>query len=858
MWSHTFDKYLAQYKNYNEFEIRFRDINNAALVSYKNHMGDNAIVETTLNVISSNQNKNYIQTCIFDPTNIDKPAKKKIGVIKDVLYTEVFKEPSINRSFKLSLSKEQQVELSKLPPVTSKTIYRFKYRYSYKLNEYFRVDLTKTKTLLSKDVKNLVSEKLAFFKESFENIDKSKGHVAELEIEYIGNDNSKITEEMVKDAIINVVKIIDPYYSDKALIEELKIVGNYYYSSNARVNILARNNKLTLKSVTNQAKTLTKNSYLSIFPPIGYFLTDKADGEHCVIIIQDSYVKILSSHLEIIKLQRPLNTLIIAEGEMIFDTKTDKFTYHLFDVLVFKTLSLINMSFNTRMNYLIPVQSILNSIINVRVKKFYQITDEKSIKLNVHKILNEKREYNIDGIILNEPDKSYPNMNIYKWKPYENNTIDFYVRLVPTPFCYQYKQIPGKQLYVLFVTSDLFFWKQSRIPLLDYYQIIFYDIIETTDLSGQTRPASSIIPLQFSPKDSPMVYLYWHDEKDNIDGEIVEMGRNPENTDWIMLKRRRDRQTDLNTGKYFGNKFQTAEGAWQNIINPFPVNQLYEINTSYFKTMKSDMMKPLTLFHSKIKDFLIKRAADANFVIELGAGRGADLRRYLSYNINELLCVDNDRNALSELSSRYYNIIRRQTLFNTRVRTLLCDLSNKSVAFETIRKFILEMMKEKNIAFDIGTGKLIQYKADYIYSHFSLHYYATPYEELAKFINLLLKPGGYFIFTCFSAKRVNEFLKDQPSKKWKIVTDNGDIKYELTLIDKDHVEVLLPFTGGEKYREFLIDIDLLIEKFINTNTFELAEKENFSAKNEMIENMDENDKKFSFLYDWVILKKKSE
>ena len=79
--------------------------------------------------------------------------------------------------------------------------------------------------------------------------------------------------------------------------------------------------------------------------------------------------------------------------------------------------------------------------------------------------------------------------------------------------------------------------------------------------------------------------------------------------------------------------------------------------TTYFRQNKADEFKAATGMNSIIKALLFD-LLKGHTLLDIAAGRGADLRRYAEFK--NVVAVDNDAAALSELSRRRFDIISRQ------------------------------------------------------------------------------------------------------------------------------------------------------------------------------------------------------
>lgn len=577
--------------------------------------------------------------------------------------------------------------------------------------------------------------------------------------------------------------------------------------------------KLTLKNILNAAKSLTKSDYYQdVYPPLGWFITDKADGERCVVYAVKDTINVVYKDIETVTVPSISKTIVDCELIKTYDGKR---MLGIFDVLYSNDQNLTEMFIEDRMSY---AQAALSAIkeplagigIEAYIKEYVQIG--QPIEESVLKVYNTKRPYKTDGLILTSQTGDYYKTNNYKWKPTEENTIDFMVIRCP-PLLMGFKEKskrPGYTLYVLMNGMNDIRRKQYGITLWDSYS-------EDTGID-KSKP---YIPVLFQSVLWPYAYLYYHkDTEDSVDlhGLVCEFSVNKaaadtlksafsrgavdSNLDLWHLNRIRDDRSVL-AGE-FGNDFSIAEQIFSGVIDPFALEDLWLGNSSYFEKTRDLMYRA----PNKFKRFVIKKAFEkylgaGQIVLDVAAGRGADIAPYMSSGISRLVAIDIDPTALVELIRRSMDpgILNLRRGSSMKLNVLVSDITGNP---NVNRKAIIDRFAVENV--------------NVIVCNFAFHYFCvntTAVANALSFISDMASPyeDTYFIMTVMNGAKVFELLRDvETGKSWS-VTENSLEKY---LIRKDYdaselsnfgqkISVKLPMTT-KLYQEPLCNIDAVISK----------------------------------------------
>ena len=640
----------------------------------------------------------------------------------------------------------------------------------------------------------------------------------EIEIELVNNPLIKNNDIL---AIGNkILSIINPNY-----LKELTLQNKIYEIAKfiKPAHYIKNQNKLTLKQLLPKVKTLTRFEYKNIYPPIGMYITDKADGVRAIGIYDSNKSFIISNDLKIYENNKINNyKTTIVDGELINDI------LYIFDIIVFNGENISNLFFSERIKKLENAVDILTSTgMKCKVKKYIQFTKE-NIKDSIEEIYYKDRHYDIDGLIFVKPSNSYLYTETFKWKKIEDNTIDFLVKKVPESILniepYFVKE--NYTLYLLFVGINNKLYQSFRLQLCNKYNDIFVNQKNTNAL---------YFPIQFSPSNAPTAYIYYHpnDSILEIDDNIVEFKcigncfiQNSNLVNWMPMRIREDRKIDLKNGSYYGNDYKIAETIWINYMDPFPLEQLWE-NTAdeYFMSIKLGIYNAQTSTLSYFKNTLISSIKGYQWVIDIGSGKGQDLKRYFNAKIENFIAIDNDQPSLAELVRRKY-IFAREVSSSTNVYVILADMkSDYNINIQKIHNLI-QILPENKI--------------NAIVCNLSIHYYIYTEELLINFIYFVLKllsKKGKLIITCFFGENVFNLLKDiNEGDEWKVY-DNNILKYSIQkLYSSKKIEnmgqkigVLLPFSNNIHYIEYLVNTTYLINMFEKYN-LKLLLKKNISLE----------------------------
>jgi hypothetical protein len=769
-----------------------------------------------------NEDKGSIVRCV------DLTTEKKEKCYKKNILKQYLSNNPINH--KIVLSEEIP---HKCINISETDIIRYKARISCNYSKIWRIDLTMAYTARISETINLKEAVKRLFNpiksiNDFNDEIMNNFTTWELEFECL----AKKVEMKDLEILGEICKIFNP---------SISIDINYSKSLHAVAKLLNKPYAKTIKQLTQNPLSFTRNEYMqNIYPNIeNYFICKKIDGIHTMILVKDKKCQIFAEHL----IEYPVDET----AEFILDGEFKDECLYVFDCLYDKEDN-HKKSFETKLDNIKEYTNI--------VKKYHKCTEMQmfySVKYNTYEnILTEikketqKKKLEIDGLIYTPKKEISSQMTIWKWKPIEQLSIDFLVRKAPKDILgtQHFAELKNHTLYCLFVTIDYSLMNRLGLHFMPSYKSLFANMI-----------GKKTFPIQFSTSDNPYLYTFQLDKKSEfegkIDGKIAEMTYNSDSSEWKILRIREDRDIDLKAGNYFGNYYRIAELTWQNIIMPITMEYLYKPHKeSYFKVDKDNSYKGLTSFISFCKSQIFSNYADADTLLDLGGGRGQDIKRYQDNRIKKVVVIDNDKEALSELVQRKYKI---------------------KVGSSNINVMHADLTIDHNVLLDkLKTFGVFEERVGGVVSNYSFHYLCDSTENIANVIKLVsqaLKTGAMFSILGFSGELVHKILENT---KEYVLTENDITKYKIVKCYTSSlanygqkIKVLLPFSGGELYEEYLVNDDY-IQKIAQKNKLQPVSNEGVlqyldkfkHSREDLFKLLSENDLKYLELSRILTFKKK--
>lgn len=333
-----------------------------------------------------------------------------------------------------------------------------------------------------------------------------------------------------------------------------------------------------------------------------YAVTNKLNGIRMVGVITKGTFYGIDMVNNVSKLASDL--LPVYDGT-VFDAEYFNNTLYVFDVLFRSNKDVRDYNFDFRYNILVDTIELMK-LENVKAKKFFMGPSlEENIIQSFYIIDSLPEDYN-DGIILTPIYLPYFNTKIYKWKPPEMLTIDFFA---------------------------------SKI---DENQWILQTVDKNPKAGKKVDVNKEYLKTFISP-DKKFKGIITTTEHIAGIGEYKWNG----NT-FVLIRMRHDKSSP--------NFISVANDVWEDIINPIDRQTLL----SYVSGQSYD---PLRRYHNSFKRNLIGKYAYKKIsVLDLGIGKGGDLQKYETSNIKYLFGVEPNEQFIQELKHRYESSSYKLTL----------------------------------------------------------------------------------------------------------------------------------------------------------------------------------------------------
>jgi len=740
-----FSKFLDSVDDWDkyELEVRYLKITPDFIRNIVEDINDNYTISQTISFIKEiGRNHNIVNNIIFGPNNTK--------IMNN--YVKIPRGHFLADQKKITLSTETPTDEKIDIGDTHGLVVRYKIRLSYRPPNFDWVyDITLLHTFEHIENQSTYSNiKNQLYKENMTKDDFLKMinnrliNKHELEVEYLKKENPTINLKEIESKIPSLLE----YNNYLVVINQLsEILGKKYRS---------------FKTFLPNAVTLTSLRYNELYPPVGYYLTQKTDGyrglaylkNNVIIIICANYFKIYYCKDKICKRKEPNN----AEDEksdsnFVVDCELVDNNIYIFDILVYESKNVTQENFDTRYELLEKMNTWLGTIksdLNIQVKYIRKITDD--LQRSFKDVIDYKPGFEYDGYMLIDSKNNYMETMSYKIK--SHNTIDFYLFKCPKEYLNKYGLVEkrGKILYILYLSfNKRDFYKYKIRPLqltLQYF-----------------KSKDDNMLIHFTPNDYPNAYMYYSDHDLGL-YTIAEL--NPKFDDkgfvgWEFIKIREDKLLEPN---YYGNYYVLGEEMWFANQNPLDINTMYLPARSYFKFLKSSVYYAQTAFVSFVKERLILENKNNRAVCDLAAGRGQDVGRYIKFGYNNIMLVELDKNAIAELIMRLPELIQKNSgksmIGKNNIRIVNTNLHNDH---QMVLDKIRNITSLKNYSL-VVCNLAIHYLVDT-----DIHLY-----NIISLISELVEPGGMFVYTTNNNRAIHdEFVSSE--KDVIELYENDSLKY---------------------------------------------------------------------------------
>ena len=478
----------------------------------------------------------------------------------------------------------------------------------------------------------------------------------------------------------------------------------------------------------------------------------------------------------------------------------------------------------------------------IMLKKFIMIpsADDSIVEKEIKELYEPSTLYKTDGIIFTPNRNAVNNYtgtelvnikgtwnDVLKWKPPEDNTIDFLLKLLP-----EIKETIGGGKYregVLYVVGN-------DITDADLY---YLQTLPPNKISRElTNRENKIIPFRSGVSKIQLeigeggAILSKSDEliQDNM---IVECAWDPKlksfmddtTGGWIVRNIRWDKTSVYRNGIVEGtmNAERTAKSVWDTVVtDPVMTEDLWttsaifidepdggdeEVGEGYFNRKglrEASALSHMRDFHNLVvKNFLIRSAAKGNLrgakIVDIACGKGGDIPRFQQTGASFVLGLDvvpdNILNLDDGAIRRYINIPMRNRKVDMMFALVDCGkdiFAEKSAIDDESRKIIADIFAD---------GTKLGTRADKVTCMFAMHYFFKNLSTVDTFFHniarILRSPTkGEIIPPCFvacyfDAGKVHRLIMDKttPENRTYRAMIGTDVAWSIqALYDVDAVE----------------------------------------------------------------------
>jgi hypothetical protein len=561
----------------------------------------------------------------------------------------------------------------------------------------------------------------------------------------------------------------------------------------------------------------------------------------------------------------------------------------------------------------LDLKSITNSKeihIKITVKKFYGAHIFNGCARILNNINEGLYEYNTDGLIFTPANTGVcssktgiaaPNYKTtwnesFKWKPPRYNTIDFLIK-------FKKNELGGNYIGTLNNEGeDLTSYNQVK----NYYTLILnvgfdekkhgyinpYNDIINNNVKRDTKESyiNSYKPCRFYPTNpndvnaglcnimgkldeanNLKIYTLEGDEiEDNTIVEFAYNSNNPEFWRWEPLRVRSDKTSELRSGvKNFGNAYHTANSNWQSIHNPISESILMTGNgvtinndddVYYNKISKTSETQALRDFHNLyVKSMLINKVSKSGYsLIDYAVGKGGDLPKWISANLNFVLGLDlskdNIENRLDGVCARYLNYAQRYAVIPKALflhGNSSHNIKDGSALYDDKSRQIIKALFGEGTKNEVLLGKGVYNNYGIVKNgfnissiQFAMHYMFESENVLNEFIKNIKECTtleGYFIGTCYDGSKIFNMLNSlninesislfkNQKKIWELTK-----KYEAKEFKDDESSLgyainVYQETINKTFQEYLVNYKYLV-RIMENNGFVLLNETEYKQLN---------------------------
>lgn len=546
----------------------------------------------------------------------------------------------------------------------------------------------------------------------------------------------------------------------------------------------------------------------------GYTVTNKADGERSLLIVaRDKRLIRITKPGKIswtgITATKDAHIGDVIDGEYL----ADRNLFCIFDIYNFRGKSTQRLPLMTTDDDVTknPAKSRLGCahlFVEDLKKDFKAMLSKKPVRIEtkmflagdgpvmekaIQTILDTKFEYPTDGLIFTPraspvapvtERKGNTWLYVYKWKPSNQNSIDFLVRFKPGE---SYDPILKERVF----KGNLYV---SRTPGTDV-------VYPCETITGEYTPpilppdlqvlaeSRDRVPAPFQPSapkslEASEILLTLNARGVPVDetGEriedntIIECARDTDKGRWTVMRTRYDKTYEYRVSglPQFGNDIGTAESIWTNIHNPITEEMIRNVTTSppddtfeddlYYRDAlesRDRVLKDVYSFHNKIKESLFQSSVKVgDTLLELAVGRAGDLHKWIKTKPSKVVGIDVSKSNLDSPRQgacvRYINEKKKQPKIPDAL-FIQADMVQPLMQQENHYLKILNKEEPASTPYLEKFAGLTEFDA--ISCQFAIHYACESEETFRTFVGNLTTHGkGLFFGTCMDGQAVYSLL----------------------------------------------------------------------------------------------------
>ena len=518
-------------------------------------------------------------------------------------------------------------------------------------------------------------------------------HTYELEIEFIGKSTAMDNQSIITELFQVMTTILKAYHQTGFLLPESDI-QRYSNEFKTSVNIF-----FNIVTMMRKHVRIEKPHNIST----GYTVTNKADGERSgLYVASDGKLLKITPKLQITWTGLTSNDNTHAGDFLDGEYIPEKHLFCVFDIYRFRKRDTRNLPLMTTDDDITKnplnsrlgcVHMFLEDIIKFKVEpslnpmrieaKLFLAGDGVAMEEAISQILDTQFEYKTDGLVFTprstgvapQSDRDRNTWKrVYKWKPAEQNSIDFLIRFAPRT---QTLGIQKGDLYVSRNARDMYVYPREMMT----GEYVPRELPSDFELTSATRIPSVFQPSLPRDPDAYKIIIKLNDKGIPVDDEnnkiedntIIECAFSTETREWNVLRTRHDKTYQYKVQKepQYGNDVSVANSNWTSIHFPVtsemlrkhvtnPIEEAMEDDTYYREDVKRDsrLLSDVYDFHNRIKDTLYSQYIQkGDTLLELAVGKGGDMNRWIKAQPSRIVGMDislaNLASPVDSVSLRY-------------------------------------------------------------------------------------------------------------------------------------------------------------------------------------------------------------